>query len=318
MTEKRIADIVAGDDVQGFFLIRESSPRVSSGNKLYLDLQLMDSSGEMNAKYWEAQEADVQAYVPGVIVKIRGTVQLFQNKLQLRISKLRPSLETDGVRTESFVASAPLEAEWMLDQIRGFVDSIETDDLKRLCLAFLDRYRTQLLYYPAAKSNHHAIRSGLLYHILRMLQSGESLLTVYTHLNRDLVITGVLLHDLAKIEEMDAGELGMVKTYTKPGQLLGHLIQGIALVDRVGRELAVSEEWLLLVQHMILTHHYEPEFGSPKKPMIPEGELLHYLDMIDARMYDMENALNGVAPGQFSEPVWSLDRRRLYRPLLED
>lgn len=314
MTEKRIADIAAGDEVQGFFLIRECSPRVSSGNKLYLDIQLMDGTGEMNAKYWEAQEADVQAYVPGTIVKLRGVVQLFQNKLQLRISKLRPTVETDGVRTETFVPSAPWEADWMLAQIEGFVAAMTTPDLQRLCQAFIDRYRTQLLYYPAAKSNHHAIRSGLLYHILRMLQAGERLLTVYTHLNRDLLMTGVLLHDLAKIEEMEAGELGMVKTYTKPGQLLGHLIQGIALVDRLGRELEVSEEWLLLVQHMILTHHYEPEFGSPKKPMIPEGELLHYLDMIDARMYDMENALTGVEPGGFSEPVWSLDRRRIYRP----
>ncbi len=314
MTEKRIADIGAGDEVQGFFLIRECSPRVSSGNKLYLDIQLMDDTGEMNAKYWEAQEADVQAYVPGTIVKLRGVVQLFQNKLQLRISKLRPAVETDGVRTETFVPSAPWEAGWMLEQIEGYVAAMTTPDLRRLCQAFIDRYRTPLLYYPAAKSNHHAIRSGLLYHILRMLQAGERLLTVYTHLNRDLLMTGVLLHDLAKIEEMEAGELGMVKTYTKPGQLLGHLIQGIALVDRLGRELEVSEEWLLLVQHMILTHHYEPEFGSPKKPMIPEGELLHYLDMIDARMYDMENALTGVEAGGFSEPVWSLDRRRIYRP----
>ena len=88
-------------------------------------------------------------------------------------------------------------------------------------------------------------------------------------------------------------------------------------MDRLGKDLGVDEEWLLLVEHMILTHHYEPEFGSPKKPMIPEGELLHFLDMIDARMYDMENALTSVEPGQFTEPVWSLDRRRLYKPATE-
>lgn len=317
MTDKRITDLAAGDEVQGFFLIRECSPRVSSGNKLYLDIQLMDSTGEINAKYWEAQDSDVQLYAAGIIVKLRGVVQLFQNKLQLRISKLRPAVETDDVRTESFVASAPWDAAWMLEQIEGFVESMATEDLKRLCQAFITSYRDRLLYYPAAKSNHHAIRSGLLYHILRMLQAGERLLTVYTNLNRDLLLTGILLHDLAKIDEMDAGELGMVKTYTRPGQLLGHLIQGITLVDRLGKELGIAEEWLLLVEHMILTHHYEPEFGSPKKPMIPEGELLHYLDMIDARMYDMENALGGIPAGEFSEPVWALDKRRLYKPVLD-
>ncbi len=317
MIEKRISEIVAGDEVQGFFLIRECSPRVSSGNKLYLDIQLMDSSGEINSKYWEAQEADIAALTAGTIVKLRGVVQLFQNKLQLRIAKIRPSVELDGVRTEDFVSSAPWDAHWMLEQIEGYVNAMEVADLKKLCQAFLIFYREKLLYYPAAKSNHHAIRSGLLYHVLRMLQSGEKLLTVYTNLNRDLLYTGVLLHDLAKIDEMDASELGIVKTYTRPGQLLGHLIQGITLVDRWGKELGVSEEWLLLVEHMILTHHYEPEFGSPKKPMIPEGELLHFLDMIDARMYDMENALGPVEPGQFTEPIWALDRRRLYKPIME-
>ncbi len=317
MIDKKISEIVAGDEVQGFFLIRECSPRVSSGNKLYLDIQLMDSSGELNSKYWEAQEADVQSFTAGTIVKLRGTVQLFQNKLQLRIAKIRPSVEADGVRTEDFVASAPWDAKWMLEQIEGYVNAMTVEDLKKLCCAFLDTYHDRLLYYPAAKSNHHAIRSGLLYHVLRMLQSGEKLLMVYTHLNRDLLYTGVILHDLAKIEEMDAGELGMVTSYTKTGQMLGHLIQGITLVDRLGKELGVSEEWLLLVEHMILTHHYEPEFGSPKKPMIPEGELLHFLDMIDARMYDMQNALGSVEPGQFSEPVWALDKRRLYKSALE-
>ncbi len=317
MIEKRISDIVAGDEVQGFFLVRECSPRVSSGNKLYLDIQLMDSTGEINSKYWEAQEADIQVLAAGTIVKLRGVVQLFQNKLQLRIAKIRPALETDGVRTEDFVASAPWDAKWMLEQIEAYVDGMEVEDLKKLCKAFLDIYRERLLFYPAAKSNHHAIRSGLLYHVLRMLQSAEKLLTVYTKLNRDLLYTGVFLHDLAKIDEMDASELGIVKTYTRPGQLLGHLIQGITSVDRLGKDLGISEEWLLLVEHMILTHHYEPEFGSPKKPMIPEAELLHYLDMIDARMYDMENALGSIEAGQFTEPVWVLDRRRLYKPEME-
>lgn len=317
MIEKRISEIVAGDEVQGFFMIRECSPRVSSGNKLYLDIQLMDSTGEINSKYWEAQEADIQQLSAGTIVKLRGTVQLFQNKLQLRIAKIRPAVETDNVRTEDFVASAPWDAPWMLGQIEAYVAAMTVADLKTLCTAFLDAYRDRLLYYPAAKSNHHAIRSGLLYHVLRMLQSGEKLLTVYPNLNRDLLFTGILLHDLAKIDEMDASELGIVKTYTRPGQLLGHLIQGITLVDRLGKDHGVAEEWLLLVEHMILTHHYEPEFGSPKKPMIPEGELLHFLDMIDARMYDMENALSAVEPGQFTEPIWALDKRRLYKPILE-
>lgn len=315
MITKWISEFNAGDEILEYFLIKECSPRISSGNKLYLDLQLMDRTGEINAKYWEAQESELPLFVSGAIVKVKGSVQLFQNKQQLRVAKIRLAEAIDNVRTEDFVPCAPLEPQMMLDEILQAVATMEDVELQRLCSAFLTKYREPLMYYPAAKSNHHAIRSGLLYHVLRMLRSAEKLLQVYTTLNRDLLMTGVILHDIAKMEEMDAGELGIVKEYTIPGQLLGHLIQGITLVDRLGAELNISEETRMLVQHMILTHHYEPEFGSPKKPMIPEGELLHHLDMIDARMYDMENVLETLPAGRFSEPVWSLDRRRVYKPL---
>jgi len=315
MDNKYIAQLNAGDEVQDFYMIRECSTRISSGNKMYFDLQLMDRTGEINAKYWEAQEGDIAIYKVGTIVKIRGSVQLFQNKLQMRIARIRPAEEIDDVHTEDFVASAPIDPQEMLDTILGYVDSMKAEDLKKLCNAFVEVFRTRLMYYPAAKSNHHAIRSGLLYHVLRMLQSAEKLMGIYTWLDADLLYCGVILHDIAKIEEMDAGELGIVKEYTSGGQLLGHLIQGIMLVDRLGREQGLSDERRMLVQHMILTHHYEPEFGSPKKPMIPEAELLHFLDMIDARMYDMESALSTVSEGRFSDPIWALDRRRVYRPL---
>ncbi|HAS74297.1 MAG TPA: CMP-binding protein, partial [Clostridiales bacterium UBA8960] len=105
----------------------------------------------------------------------------------------------------------------------------------------------------------------------------------------------------------------VVEGYTKEGQLLGHIIMGIKRIDRVAESLNIDPELSLLIQHMILTHHYEPEFGSPKKPLIPEGELLHYLDMIDARMYDMNKALKDTIAEQFTDPIFVLDRRKLYK-----
>ena len=126
-----------------------------------------------------------------------------------------------------------------------------------------------------------------------------------------------MLHDLSKIEEMESNELGVVSSYTPEGMLLGHIIQGIKTIDRVGSQLEADQETIILLQHLVLSHHYEPEFGSPKRPMIPEGEILHYLDLMDARMYDMQKALENVEPGGFSEKIWLLHNRNIYRPKKE-
>lgn len=137
-------------------------------------------------------------------------------------------------------------------------------------------------------------------------------------MNRDLVAAGVILHDIEKLNEILSNEYGVSPGYSFEGQMLGHIVQGIKLLDRTCRELGISEEKTLMLEHMILSHHYEPEFGSPKKPLFPEAEVLHYLDILDARMFDMEDALNGVAPGEFSDRIWTLDNRRIYKPTEEN
>ncbi|HZK02253.1 MAG TPA: hypothetical protein VFC96_05250, partial [Anaerovoracaceae bacterium] len=129
------------------------------------------------------------------------------------------------------------------------------------------------------------------------------------------LITGVIIHDVEKLNEIISDENGIASGYSFEGQLLGHLIQGVKTIDRMAEEIGMSEEKTVMLEHMILSHHYEPEYGSPKKPLFPEAEILHYLDIVDARMYDMEEALFGTKPGEFSEKVWTLDNRRLYRPL---
>lgn len=170
------------------------------------------------------------------------------------------------------------------------------------------------MYYPAATRNHHAEYGGLLYHVKRMLMTGLRVCEVYQNLNRDLVAAGVILHDIEKLNEIQSNEYGISPGYSFEGQLLGHLVQGVKFLDRTCRELGFSEEKTLMLEHMILSHHYEPEFGSPKKPMFPEAEVLHYLDILDARMFDMEDALRGVEPGTFSDRIWTLDNRKVYKP----
>lgn len=308
-----IKDFKIGEEITGFYLVKAKNIKTSSANKTYIDFTLQDISGEVNAKLWEVKGDVESIYNPGEVVKIMGSVTQWQSTVQLKLIKIRALLPEDQVDFSQFIPTAPIDAQTMLDEIMSFVKEMNSDDVRRLVTSLLDTYKNQLMYYPAAKSNHHAIKSGLLYHILRMLRSAKALGSVYKNINLDLVYAGVILHDIEKINEMDATEVGVVEGYTKEGQLLGHIIMGIKRIDRVAESLGIDPELSLLIQHMILTHHYEPEFGSPKKPLIPEGELLHYLDMIDARMYDMNKALKELEAEQFTDPVFVLDRRKLYK-----
>ena len=147
-----------------------------------------------------------------------------------------------------------------------------------------------------------------------MLKAAKALVNVYDFLNKDLLYAGVILHDIGKMEEMDASELGLVNDYTAGGKLLGHLIQGITVIADVAKETGFNSEKLMVLQHLILSHHYEPEYGSPKYPMLPEGEMLHYLDVMDARMYDMKKVSESCEPGEFSEKIRSLENRNIYKP----
>lgn len=313
MNECSLDALKVGDEVQGFFIVKSVNVKTSSNNKLYLDLMVGDQSGEINGKVWDANEDMIDIYTAGAVVKVKGTVTSWQNNLQLKIVRIRVATDADDINYDTLVQSAPLKPQDMYSYIMGLVDEMKNEDIKKLVKHLVEEKEEKFLTHPAAKRNHHAIRSGLIYHIYRMLKSGEALSSVYTNINKDLLYAGIILHDLEKINEMAADQLGIVSDYTKEGQLLGHIIMGIKRIDEAAKELEVSDEVSQLLQHMILTHHYEPEYGSPKKPMMPEGELLHYIDMVDARMYDMDKALSTVEPGEFSDPVFVLDRRKIYK-----
>lgn len=315
MDYTKIKDFNIDQRIDGLFMIKSIEVKIASNAKRFLDITLTDNTGEINAKVFDYRGEDDE-YVQNTIIKIRGDVSEWQGRKQLKIIKIRNQNEEDRVNIEDFVQSAPISSNDMYETIVSYINKMENEDIKRLIKHIVDENKEKLLYYPAAKSNHHSIRSGLLYHVLRMLKMGESFADVYDFINRDLLYAGIILHDMAKIEEMNSNEFGIVSEYTMEGQLLGHLIQGIKNISKVSEELEISKEISLLIEHMILSHHYYPEYGSPKKPMIPEGQLLHYIDTIDANMYDMDKALKEVEETEFTGPIWTLDKRRLYKSSL--
>lgn len=311
--DKQISEFIIGEIAQGYFLIRSVESRTASNNKKYLDLTLADKTGEINTKMWHCTEQDEANYIENKLVKVRGNVTKWQGRLQYIIEKIRLSTEKDNLKVEDFVPTAPFPADEMFDEVLEYAARIKDSEIKMLVDIILEENKDMLMYYPAAQKNHHSYRSGLLYHVTSMLKVGESLSLVYEFINTDLLYAGIILHDIAKLFEMDSSELGIVSEYTMEGNLLGHIVQGIKMIEKTAKEIDMDEEKAIVLQHMILSHHNEPEYGSPKRPMIPEAELLHHIDTIDARMFDMKKNLDDISEGDFSDRIWLLNNRKVYK-----
>lgn len=311
-----VEGLITGTDFDEFFLLKQAVVRVGSNQKKYIDMILSDRTGDVSAKKWDATESEIteiESFNENEIVKVRASVGEWQGKKQLKISRFRLARKDDDFDVNEFIKTAPEEGSDMYDEIFGIAQTIEDEDLKKICTVLMERNKERLLYYPAASKNHHAEMGGLLYHIKRMLKMGEMACRVYDILRRDWVIAGVIIHDMEKLNEILSNEWGISPGYSFEGQLLGHIAQGVKMIDRLTSELGIGEEKAVMLEHMILSHHYEPEFGSPKRPMFPEAELLHYLDIFDARIFDMEEALKPTPPGDFSERVRTLENRRVYK-----
>ena len=311
-----VSQMVKDGRYDAYLLVRSSDQRTDSKGSRYLDLNLADRSGEINCKMWNGNVAPPPV---GSIVKVRGTVQEYNGRLQFRIEQIRPVNDLDQGKFDpsNLVPCAPEHPKSMLAEINAAVDRFESESLRLLVREMLRRDADKLMWFPAAQRLHHAERSGLLHHTVSMLRTAEHIISAYPFLHGDLLRAGVILHDLAKIQEMQSDELGNVRDYTKDGLLIGHLVRGVANLQEAADAVGVSGELLVLLEHMIISHHGIPEYGSPRAPMFPEAEVLHWIDLLDARMNEMMGIQERVPAGAFSEKIWSLDRR-MYHPLYEE
>ncbi len=310
MQQDTVAGIRKDEKFEGWLLVRTADQRTSSGGKAYLDMTLGDRTGNINAKMWDGT---VPPPPQGAIVQVRGVGNEFLGRMQLKIEKMRVTAAEDEVDHTALVPSAPYSPETMLAEIHATIAAMQDRDLAKLVDTLLDRAGEALLTFPAAKQMHHAQRSGLLYHVITMLRAAKALLTVYPYMNADLLLAGVIVHDLGKLREIDADSLGVARDYTVDGKLLGHLVRGVVAIEQAGQACGTPAQTVLLLQHMILSHHGIPEYGSPIAPKFPEAEVLHTLDTLDARMFEMMDALQRANDGGFSEKVWGMDNRQLYR-----
>lgn len=313
MQQLAIASLKPDDRFLGFLLVRSAEQRTSSKGGKYLDLTLCDKDSEINCKKWDGT---VPPPKQGSVIKVAGTVQEFNGRLQMRIDQMRDARADDMVDMSALMPCAPEPPEDMLAEINRTIDAMKTPELKAILREMLAMCGDKLMYYPAAQRVHHAERSGLLHHTLGVLRAAEAVLPLYPFLNSDLLRAGAIAHDLSKTAEFISDEGGNVSDYSAEGQLLGHLVHGVAQVQEAARRANVSGEYVLLLSHMIISHHGLPEHGSPRPPMFPEAEMLHLLDDMDAKMNEMESVMRRTPVGAFSEKIWTLDRR-LYHPNIE-
>ncbi len=287
-----------GDEIVQFFLIKKSETRQTRTGKWYIDFLLGDQTGEMVARLWDQQPESHFQYPVGSLVKIKGRIDKFQDQLQLQIEKIRMAQpEQDGVELKDFVKSSPIPVETMWNALLEKIESIESPVVKGIVNQVINKHEQSFKTWPAARDYHHNYLSGLIYHTYRMILLAENCCQLYPFLNRDILLGGVVLHDIGKIAEMSA-EMGSVTEYSTRGKLIGHITEAILWIEHAASELGFEGEDVLLLQHMVASHHGKLEYGSPVTPKIPEAEILHWLDMMDSRMGAVEDAVLNKHPDE--------------------
>jgi len=319
MKDIYIADLANFDEgtrFDGYFLVLAKQLRTTKTNKPYLNLILGDKTGQLEARVWEVTDPRIaKDFERGDIVKARGTASKFDDRLQMKVDQLRVAQDGEFDRMDMLPSTTYDVAElWRL--LRGFVESLANPDLKRLLVAVLGDPAIAAAYReaPAAKQLHHAWLGGLLEHVISLCTLADRVASHYPIIDRDLLLTGVILHDIGKVREL-SWVIGF--EYTIEGILLGHIQIGAALAERTMDSLpAFPPKLKTLVLHMILSHHGKLEFGSPKLPMIPEALMLNFIDDLDAKMQAVQGefdkcAREGKGPNELTNKVWALDNRQL-------
>ncbi len=319
MKDIYIADLAGFDEgraFDGFFLLLSRQQRTTKANKPYLNLILGDKTGQLEGRVWDIGDPRIAKDLErGDIVKARGTVSRFDERLQMKVEQLRKATTKEVDKTDLLPATS-CDVDVLWSQLLAAVESFTDPDLKRLLTALLSRPDLAQAYReaPAARQLHHAWLGGLLEHVVSLVTLADRVAPHYPILHRDLLLTGVILHDIGKVREL-SWEIGF--EYTVEGTLLGHIQMGMELVEKTIDTLPDFPPRLkTLVLHMILSHHGKLEFGSPKLPMIPEALVLNFLDDLDAKMQAMagefeKSAREGRAPDELTGKVWALDQRQL-------
>lgn len=262
---KGIGQHEVGEQVDLYFLIKSSTRGIASNGKPFLTVILQDKTGDIEAKLWDVSPEDEETYAAEKIVKVAGEVMNYRGRNQLKVRNIRPAQPQDGVRVSDFLEVAPLSREEMVEYITQSIFEMKNSNIQRLTRHLLNKYQSEFLEYPAATKNHHEFVSGLAYHVVSMLKLAKTFADLYPSLNRDLLYSGVILHDLGKVFELSGP---VSTTYTVQGNLLGHISIMVNEIGKTAEELGIEGEEVMLLQHMVLSHHGKEEWGALKSRLL--------------------------------------------------
>lgn len=288
-------------------LISKADIGRTNKNTPYLSLLLEDKTGTLDAKFWNLTEEEVKEWKTGMIVEASGEMIIHRNAVQLRVRTLK---QLEDAQVMDYIRSAPMSKDEMKTEVDLFIREMKNEVIQTIVGQLIQDREERFYSWPAAVKNHHNFPGGLAYHSLTMAKLSQAIAPFYPFLDQDLVIAGIFLHDLGKVEELSSSFL---PDYTPKGNLLGHITIAVNWIDEVACRYGWQDkEEVMLLKHMVLSHHGKLEYGSPVLPMIPEAEVLTLLDNLDSRLYMMNETLSQTLPGSVSPRVFALENRMLY------
>lgn len=291
-----------------YALIKELAEKKDKNGNSFADLVLIGSDKkEYPAKIWRFENNG--QFSADDVVEIEYSVDSYKGKTQLNISMIRLA-PADMIK--SFVPTSEYDGKAVFARLLDKVNRFSDNNLKAIVSDIMLSKRAELEVYPAAFKLHHAMVGGLMLHTASIVELAEKVCEIYPNVNRELLLSGAILHDVAKTFEMNTSKSGLCSGYTVGGELIGHLVKGAMEIEQTAQKLNISGEIVTLLEHMMLSHHGEPEFGSPVRPMFLEAIILSMLDNLDATIFEVNNAVGKVNSGEFTDRQWALDNRKLF------
>ena len=320
MSHLFINEIMAGQTIDDIYMVKDPILRSTSKGDLYIAMYICDRTGQLNGRMWQATEAAYKMLPKPGFIRVSGRSELYQNNLQIVINQFSV-IDTGQVCIDDFLARTEKDPTQMFEEVKKMVAKIKSTQLKALVGQFLadDELMDKFCRAPGGVKLHHNYLGGVLEHTHAMLRSACVLLPLYPRVQADLVLAGIFLHDIGKTEELS---YDMAFSYTDSGQLIGHITKSFLMVNKKADEVAakgnpIDKSTLDALGHIILSHHGQFEFGSPKLPATAEAFMVNFIDDMDAKLGQVTTAIDG-DPGDSNWTEWkNALQTRLYRKRIE-
>lgn len=322
MSRRSVELLADGESLEEIYLVTDKQLRTNRQGNPFLQIELRDKTGAISARMWNASEHLFRTFEEGDFLRIKGKVQLYQGSLQILFTAFE-RIDKAQVTLGEFLPQTEHDIGRLYEKLRSLLLKIDDMHLRALVECFLmdEAFVRDFCKAPAGIRNHHAYVGGLLEHVVHLLEAADRLLPLYPEINRDLLLMGVFLHDVGKVRELSYER---VFGYTDEGQLVGHIVIGVEMLDEKVAQVPkltgelFPKELLLRLKHMILSHHGTYEFGSPRLPMTPEAVALHHLDNLDAKVHSFARDIRDDRQGPSAWTPYSHSlQRRLFKGMKE-